>query len=288
MDEMKRSKHVPFYQVNVFLLVTSTFLIFTSTIMMKFYLMDKLDFWSAYFWIVPYTMVILGVLTFVVTVFGFLISGSENRLLLSFYAVLLSICFLIQLFSVFSALELRNSIDQEEEAQGGAVTQEILQYDPDDPSKAHIVTKWDTIQRQMRCCGGFTNGWGYRSYSNSPIYNGGSIPNSCCKAKLDNCGEGFVEKVARHETARNHIYRDGCLEVLVRVMDDDVKPVVIAYAAIGVVMAIVELITVAVAFSYVAQISRKMRQEENMWTPTQNDNHDFAANTPLTHGDTMV
>jgi len=61
------------------LLIASTFLVFSAAILMKFYLVDQLSFWSTYFWIVPYLMVFLGVLTFVVTVFGFLISGSENR-----------------------------------------------------------------------------------------------------------------------------------------------------------------------------------------------------------------
>jgi hypothetical protein len=274
--------------VNVFLLVTSTFLIFTASIMMKFYLVDKLDFWSSYFWIVPYTMIFLGVLTFFVTVFGFLVSGSENRPLLGLYASLLAICFLIQMFSVFSALELRNSIDQEEDAQSGAVNEEISMYDPNDSSKAHIVAKWDTIQSQMRCCGSFTNGWGYNSYSSSPIYKDGNIPNSCCKSKQDSCGEGFLERVSKHETARYDIYRDGCLEVLVRVMDEDVKPIVIAYAAVGVLMAIIELITVAVAFAYVAQIGRKIRREENMWRHTEGDRHGDAADSALNHGDTMV
>ena len=35
---------------NVFLLITSTILIFSAIILIKFYHIDHLTFWSAYFW----------------------------------------------------------------------------------------------------------------------------------------------------------------------------------------------------------------------------------------------
>ena len=44
----------------VFLVITSTILIFTAVILMKFYHLDKLGFWSSYFELVPYYMIILG------------------------------------------------------------------------------------------------------------------------------------------------------------------------------------------------------------------------------------
>lgn len=97
---------------NVFLLITSTILIFTAIILMKFYHIDKLDFWSAYFWVVPIYMVILGVYTFLVCIFGFVISGSENRGLIVGFAVMLTVAFLAQLGSIFTALELRTTVAQ--------------------------------------------------------------------------------------------------------------------------------------------------------------------------------
>ncbi len=73
-------------------------------------LTDKLDFWSAYFYVVPVLMISLGVYTFLVCIFGFLISGSENRGLIAGFAVLLAIAFLAQLASIFTALELRTTV----------------------------------------------------------------------------------------------------------------------------------------------------------------------------------
>ncbi len=64
-------------------------------------------------------MVSLGVYTFLVCIFGFLISGSENRGLIAGFAALLAIAFLAQLGSIFTALELRTLVA---EAQGGTGT----------------------------------------------------------------------------------------------------------------------------------------------------------------------
>lgn len=97
---------------NVFLLITSTILIFSAIVLMKFYHVDKLDFWSVYFWIVPIYMISLGIYTFLVCVFGFVISGMENRVMIAGYAVLLTVAFLAQLGSIFTALELRTTVAQ--------------------------------------------------------------------------------------------------------------------------------------------------------------------------------
>ncbi len=52
---------------NVFLLVTSILIIFSAVVLMKFYQIDKLDFWSTYFEILPIFKILLGVFTFLVS-----------------------------------------------------------------------------------------------------------------------------------------------------------------------------------------------------------------------------
>ena len=113
MMQRRTTKYQKFLNLsNVFLLITATILIFSAVVLIKFYHVDKLDFWSTYFTFVPYLMIVLGVYTFLVCVVGFIISGTENRLLLAVYAVLLSVAFLLQLVSIFSSLELRTTISQ--------------------------------------------------------------------------------------------------------------------------------------------------------------------------------
>lgn len=48
-------------------------------------------------------------------------------------------------------------------------------------------------------------------------------------------------------------------------LDTDVLPMMIVYAVIGVVLGLVELITVVLACAYVAQITRKRRREDKGW-----------------------
>merc|ERR1712012_603668 len=95
---------------NVFLLISSTILIFSAVVLMSFYHLTKLDFWSWYFYACPLVLLGLGLYTFAVCVYGFLISSRESRGLISLIAVFLSVAFLGQIFSVFTAIELRYKI----------------------------------------------------------------------------------------------------------------------------------------------------------------------------------
>lgn len=81
---------------NVFLLITSTILIFSSVVLMSFYHITKvtclqlpschidnvsfqLDFWSWHFYWCPMAMLGLGLYTFFICIYGFLISTRESR-----------------------------------------------------------------------------------------------------------------------------------------------------------------------------------------------------------------
>ncbi|XP_040563484.1 CD63 antigen [Lepeophtheirus salmonis] len=239
---------------NVFLLITSTILIFSAIILIKFYYIDKLDFWSSVFWITPTLMIVLGVYTFCVCIYGFLISGSENRIFLGIYAILLSIAFLAQLGSIFTSLELRNHLVQ------GRLEQSSINEDLDKYNIDYSVTKkWDALQSGLHCCGGQNFLTGYNDYRNTAIGGNNSVPDSCCHEMEKNCGKGVF---SRTETeVRNSIYVNGCLTVLKDKLDNEVTPMMIVYAVVGVVLAITEIITIVLACAYVAQLNRRRRRD---------------------------
>merc|ERR1719233_1024961 len=79
-------------------------LLFTTVLILQLY------FWSWYFYACPMCMLALGVYTFAVSVYGFLISRQESRGLIYMVAVFFSIAFLVQLFSISTAIGLRNTI----------------------------------------------------------------------------------------------------------------------------------------------------------------------------------
>ena len=94
----RSSKYQKFINLsNVFLTIASTILIFLAIVLMKFYHLDKLGFWDDYFVLTPHIMIYLGIFTFVICIYGFLISNHENRVLLSIMAILVSIAFFTQL-----------------------------------------------------------------------------------------------------------------------------------------------------------------------------------------------
>ena len=259
MMQRKATKYQKFLNLsNVFLLITSTILIFSAVILMKFYHVDKLDFWSSYFWVTPVLMIVLGVYTFLICVYGFLISGSENRSLLALYAFLLAIAFLAQLISIFTALEVRTKVAQ---ANVGlvAVNEDLAKYGVD----AGVTSKWDTLQTDLHCCGGNNFLTGYNDYRNTPIGRNSSIPDSCCHQRTVGCGNGIFR--LQEAEIRNRVFMDGCLTILKDRLENDVIPMMIVYACVGVLLAIVELVTVVLACAYIAQITRKINREDKMW-----------------------
>lgn len=249
---------------NVFLLIVSTGLLFSSTVLMSFYHMTKLYFWSWYFYATPMCMLALGLYTFAVSVYGFLISTKESRGLISLIAVFLSVAFLGQLFSVFSAIELRNTI-------GHNIVPELEldefmnAYRTDEGVKA----EWDAMQSQLRCCGGREYGTGYTTWTNK-LDNKDDVPDSCCHAdtREEGCGRGKITQGSGYGGRQDFgIWKDGCLEILKQKMRDDIMPFLMIYAGLGVLLALVELITVVLACAYVAQIGRRIRRD---WERTGN------------------
>lgn len=260
---------------NVFLLIASTILVFSAVILIKFYHLDKLNFWSSYFTIVPYLMISLGIFTFLVCVLGFLIARTELRRYLIIYAALLCIAFLAQLASIFTALELRTTVAGPK-VQPNKINEELNRYGVD----ASITAKWDELQRDVQCCGGTQFQTGYNDYRNTPIGRNTSVPDSCCLKESNKCGKDIFKKT--QDEIDQEIFVHGCIEMLEPKLKGDVIPMMIVYACIGVILALVELITVVFASAYIAQISRKVRREEKIWRATA-DHNDPDATDALNH-----
>jgi len=248
---------------NVFLLIVSTVLLFSSIVLMFFYHMPKLEFWSWYFYATPMTMLAIGLYTFAVSVYGFLISTKESRGLISLIAVFLSVAFLGQIFSVFTAIELRNLIERDA-VPFGKLTEYMQEYETDDSVK----NAWDSMQNQLRCCGGREYATGYQTWS-AALENGDDVPDSCCHEVTEGCGRNKI-KLGNDMSGRNNlgIWKDGCVQILQQKMRDDIKPFLMVYAGLGVLLALVELITVVLACAYVAQISRRIRRNTHTWERT--------------------
>ena len=127
----------------------------------------------------------------------------------------------------------------------------FFQYKDD----SSVQARWDDLQIDMHCCGA-TNGYnGYNDWNNRGLDN--SVPKSCCRTT--NCNvDNILTK--DDEDIRQTIYTDGCLDILKDKLENEVVPMMWVYAGIGVILAIIEIISVVLAAAYVAQINRRSSQ----------------------------
>ena len=94
-------------------------------------------------------MIVLGVYKFIIALYGAGIAGYENRGLLIFFAVLLALAFIAQIASIFTAIEVRTTIGLGN-YRGANIVESLKQYNVD----SGITAGWDSMQEQLRCCGG--------------------------------------------------------------------------------------------------------------------------------------
>jgi len=240
------------------LIITSTVLIFSAIILIKFYHLDKFGFWDPLFEVVPLYMICLGVFTFIVCFFGFAVTATENRGLLVTFAVVLVIVFLAQLGSIFTAFELRTQIDQ------GVVNSVANDRARDElrdkyGNDSTVTNKWDELQKDIHCCG-YDNWDNYRdNVKEEYLKDNRMVPDSCC-VKYD---EGCAKNTNRKNEAElaELINLNGCVELMELKMTGEVKVMMIIYAIIGVILALIELISVVLTSAFVAQITRKLNKE---------------------------
>ena len=203
-------------------------------------------------------MICLGVYKFLISIYGFAISNTESRGLLAFFAVLLSVAFIGQLASIFTAIEVRTTIVLAEYG-GTNVIESLRKYGIDQT----ITDEWDTMQLELRCCGGTNVLTGYSDYRNTPIGGNFSVPDSCCHQVNEGCGRDIFR--IPPEQLRNKIWVTGCLTALRYRLNEGVVPMMAVYAGVGVLIALTELIAVVLTSAYIAQISRRRQREETMW-----------------------
>ena len=129
------------------------------------------------------------------------------RVVLSIYAGLMALLFVLQLASIFCSYEFHNELELEEvlSRYNDYVEEDMTRYWVDEDVKS----KWDTIQRDFQCCGsagGFHTG--YKDWERAALKasqgglgsslsvsrdgplggrNQGALPLSCCLTEANNC-----------------------------------------------------------------------------------------------------
>jgi len=239
-----------------FLIVFSIISTFYAFLLIKWYFMPNLYFWDATFYIAPYSMLVMGGYTFLLAMFGLIMKGYEKRRWFVIYAILLSIAFVGQLTSLYFMWQITTIVSLGSVG-GSQVVDSLSMYQID----AKATNSWDEMQSTLRCCGG--NNWhtGYTDYRGTPIgQSSDSVPDSCCISPGEGCARGILKE--SRLVVHDKIFVHGCVQVLVRLLENEVVNIIPIYAAVSLFVALVEIITVALASAYVAQITRRRQGDE--------------------------
>ncbi len=184
------------------------------------------------------------------------------------------VLFLAQLATVFAAMELRGTINRNEYSSVNALT-DLKDYG----SNAATRARWDSLQREFSCCGGIGYNSGYEAWRNSDIgIESNSVPDSCCHVVTEGCGRGILAQTGY--TMHMEFNTHGCLTVMRHKLEDQVVPVLLGYAAVGTLLALVQLMAVVFAFSYSASIARHKKLDETRSFMGAHGAHPSVPSTP--------
>ena len=125
----------------------------------------------------------------------------------------------------------------------------IFQYKEGGTDKSN----WDEIQRDLHCCGGQGKANGYTQWFKR-LDGADTVPDSCCHDETEDCGKTIPNS---YRAISEKFYVIGCMEIIRDKLEVDVVPMMVVYACVGVLLAIIELICVVLACAYIAQINRR-------------------------------
>jgi len=246
---------------NFILLTSSLVLIGTGAGLLGFYRIHMLEVVTPEFIIVPMVLVVGGITTLFAALFGFYVTMREDSCLMITYAVIMSIEFLVMVTGIVCTVDLLFII------QTGLfdsdVIPELTLYETD----SWVRHKWDTMQREFTCCGGYGYATGYNDWKHTLL--GGahnSVPDSCCLNESPGCGANVFGVTDLRVTIQK-IHLHGCLTIMMVRLESHVKIILSVFCGVGGIVAIIELLTIVLACCYANQIAKLEREEEWEYDP---------------------
>ena len=227
--------------INIVLLVASLILIGTGASLMGFYRIQMLEVITIDFVIVPTVLTGGGIFTMLVAVFGVVAVAKEDACLTIVYSILVAVDVLILLGGIVSSVRLL--FDIQVGFLNADVIPELSSYETD----TWVQYKWDTIQREFTCCGGYGYAQGYTDWKHTSM--GGarnSVPDSCCLHESHGCGVDLF-KINNLRVIVLKINVHGCLAVMQRRLETHVTLILMVFAGVGSVLAVVELLAIVLA-----------------------------------------
>jgi len=238
--------------------------------LLALYRIHLLTFISMEFLIVPLMLVGCGALTLTVSFVGlFTFSRPASPCLMRFYAVCLTLTFLVLLGGVTASLKTVFTIHVMGLDGATASWKSLAQSYGRDPQATQL---WDTLQRTFRCCGAETSyELGYLVWHKNPgLAKDQAVPDTCCLdlVTTPGCGHGiFVDQNSGRkmvETVRQ-IHVHGCVRAVEAALKGHVSPILLTFAICGSVLGFLELLGVVSAFCLAKAIQKSLALEKVPW-----------------------
>ncbi len=133
------------------------------------------------------------------------------------YAVFLSLEFVVLLAGIVASVRLL--FDIQTGLFDADVIPELTMYDTD----PWVRYKWDTLQREFSCCGGYGYTLGYTDWKHT-IMGGAhnSVPDSCCLYETPQCGKNIFA-ITDLRVVIGKIHTHGCLTTMLRRLETHVN-----------------------------------------------------------------
>ncbi|KAJ9598192.1 hypothetical protein L9F63_011130 [Diploptera punctata] len=143
------------------------------------------------FFSIPYLLIAIGVIVFIVSFFGCCGAIKENHCMVMLFSVLLIIIFVMELAGGIAAYVLK---DQTADSLG----HQLNRTSHDFGRNQEYTTFWNVMQSELHCCG-------VDSYHDwMSVFHNNTLPQTCCKGNMEmNC-----------TTASLKIYGIGCIQGL--------------------------------------------------------------------------
>ncbi|XP_062976005.1 CD63 antigen [Elgaria multicarinata webbii] len=139
----------------------------------------------------PIVILVVGVIVFFISFFGCCGAMKENYCMVTTFAVLLTLIFLVEIAAAIAGYiykdKIKSVIDEE-------IRAEMQQYGND----TTITNLLDDMQKNNSCCGATS----YKDWFNVTKFSSGKVPESCCKSNSTTC--------TTNPSAATGVYTQGC------------------------------------------------------------------------------
>ncbi|XP_053311582.1 CD63 antigen [Spea bombifrons] len=159
----------------------------------------------------PIVIIAVGVIIFLISFFGCCGAAKENYCMVTTFAVLMVLIFLVEIAAAIAGYVLRDKVRVAFE---DTFIDSMKKYN----TTKDVTDAVNSLQQEFHCCGGNSSSdWAkYGPYANSSV-----VPDSCCRTPSVGCGKNA-----------SNIYTEGCVEEIASSIKKNVA--IVAGVALGI------------------------------------------------------